>query len=34
MIFDPASFSNVILLLSACSGAFLAALWLSLVIWT
>ena len=34
MIFDPSSFSNVVLLLSACGGAFLAALWLSLVIWT
>jgi len=34
MILDPSSFSNVVLLLSACGGAFLAALWLSLVIWT
>ena len=34
MFFDPASFGNVVLLLTACSGAFLATLWLSLVLWT
>ena len=34
MIFDPASLSNFILILTAWGGAFLAALWLSLVIWT
>jgi hypothetical protein len=34
MSFDPASLSNFILILTAWGGAFLAALWLSLVIWT
>ncbi|HEX9618370.1 MAG TPA: zinc ribbon domain-containing protein [Anaerolineales bacterium] len=34
MNFDPASLSNVILILTAWGGAFLAALWLSLVFWT
>lgn len=34
MIFDPASLSNLILILTAWGGAFVAALWLSLVIWT
>lgn len=31
---DPASLSNVLLILTAWGGAFLAALWLSLVFWT
>lgn len=34
MSFDPSSLTSVILLLTACSGAFIAALWLSLVVWT
>jgi RNA polymerase subunit RPABC4/transcription elongation factor Spt4 len=34
MTFDPSAFSNVILILTAWGGAFVAALWLSLVIWT
>ncbi len=34
MIFDPTSLSNFLLFLTAWSGAFIAALWLSLVIWT
>lgn len=34
MLFDPSSFTSVILMLTACSGAFIAALWLSLVFWT
>jgi hypothetical protein len=34
MTFDPSSFNNVVLILAAWGGAFLAALWLSLVIWT
>jgi RNA polymerase subunit RPABC4/transcription elongation factor Spt4 len=34
MTFDPASLSNVLLILTAWGGAFLAALWLSLVFWT
>ena len=34
MIFDPTTFSSVVLFLTAWGGAFLAALWLSLVIWT
>ena len=34
MRFDPSSLSNFILILSAWGGAFVAALWLSLVIWT
>lgn len=34
MTFDPSSFGNLILILTAWGGAFLAALWLSLVIWT
>lgn len=32
--FDPAALSNFLLILTAWGGAFLAALWLSLVIWT
>lgn len=34
MNFDPTSLSNFMLLLAAWGGAFVAALWLSLVIWT
>lgn len=34
MPFDPSTYSNFILILSAWGGAFIAALWLSLVIWT
>lgn len=34
MNFDPTSLSNFVLLLAAWGGAFIAALWLSLVIWT
>lgn len=34
MTFDPSSISNLVVILTACGGAFLAALWLSLVIWT
>ncbi|MGW8250976.1 MAG: double zinc ribbon domain-containing protein [Anaerolineales bacterium] len=34
MTFDPATFSSFFLFLTAWGGAFLAALWLSLVIWT
>lgn len=34
MVFDPTIFSNFVLFLTAWGGAFLAALWLSLVIWT
>ncbi len=34
MTFDPAAFSNLILVVAAWGAAFLAALWLSLVIWT
>lgn len=34
MTFDPSNFSNFVLVLTAWSGAFLAALWLSLIIWT
>ncbi|MBN2550012.1 MAG: zinc ribbon domain-containing protein [Anaerolineales bacterium] len=33
MRFDPTSLSNFLLLLAAWGGAFIAALWLSLVIW-
>lgn len=33
MNFDPTSLSNFMLLLAAWGGAFVAALWLSLVIW-
>ena len=31
---DPSSFRNFMLIVTAWSGAFIAALWLSLVIWT
>lgn len=34
MVFDPTNISNFILILSGFGGAFIAALWLSLVIWT
>ena len=34
MTFDPTSLTNFVIILTACGGAFLAALWLSLVIWT
>lgn len=34
MSFDPTSFKNFILIMTAWGGAFIAALWLSLVIWT
>jgi RNA polymerase subunit RPABC4/transcription elongation factor Spt4 len=34
MQFDPTSLSNFLLILAAWGGAFIAALWLSLVIWT
>ncbi len=34
MILDPASLSNFVLIITAWGGAFIAALWLSLVIWT
>lgn len=34
MNFDPSSLSNFMLILTAWGGAFLAALWLSLIIWT
>lgn len=34
MTFDPAFLSNLLLILTAFGGAFLAALWIALVIWT
>jgi RNA polymerase subunit RPABC4/transcription elongation factor Spt4 len=34
MIFNPSTISNFLLFLTAWGGAFLAAFWLSLVIWT
>ena len=34
MTFDPSFVSNLILILTGFGGAFLAALWISLVIWT
>jgi hypothetical protein len=34
VISDPSAFRNLALILAAWGGAFLAALWLSLVIWT
>src|SRR5512133_86995 len=34
MRFDPISLSNFLLLVTAWAGAFLAALWLSLILWT
>lgn len=34
MTFDPAFLSNLLLILTAFGGAFLAALWVALIIWT
>lgn len=34
MIFDPSSLNNFLLIATAWGGAFLAALWLSLLVWT
>ncbi len=34
MLIDPSTFSGIVILLAAFAGAFLAALWLSLMIWT
>jgi RNA polymerase subunit RPABC4/transcription elongation factor Spt4 len=34
MNFDPSSLNNFLLILAAWGGAFLAALWLSLILWT
>ena len=34
MIFDPTLMSSILLIVTAFGGAFLAALWLALVIWT
>jgi RNA polymerase subunit RPABC4/transcription elongation factor Spt4 len=34
MIFDPETFSNFLLLATAWGGAFLVALWISLIVWT
>ncbi|MBT3391627.1 MAG: zinc ribbon domain-containing protein [Chloroflexi bacterium] len=34
MTFDPSSLSKFMLILTAWGGAFIAALWLSLIIWT
>ena len=34
MTFDPSSLSNFMLFLTAWGGAFIAALWLSLIVWT
>jgi RNA polymerase subunit RPABC4/transcription elongation factor Spt4 len=34
MIFDPTLMSSIVLIATAFGGAFLAALWLTLVIWT
>lgn len=34
MTFDPAFLSNLMLVLTAFGGAFLAALWVSVVVWT
>ena len=34
MNLNPASINNLLLIVTALSGAFLAALWLSLIIWT
>ena len=34
MNFDPSSLNNFMLILAAWGGAFLAALWLSLILWT
>jgi hypothetical protein len=34
MVIDPITISNTLLILAAWGGAFIAALWLSLIIWT
>jgi hypothetical protein len=34
MTYDPASLGNILLILTAWGGAFLAALWLSMIFWT
>ncbi len=34
MVFDPTLMSSILLIVTAFGGAFLAALWLALVIWT
>lgn len=34
MLFDPVAFNNLVLIISAWGGAFLVALWVSLIIWT
>ncbi len=34
MSFDPTFLSNFLLVLTAFGGAFLAALWIALIIWT
>ncbi|MEW6716230.1 MAG: zinc ribbon domain-containing protein [Chloroflexota bacterium] len=34
MSFDPSALSNFMLIIAAWGGAFLAALWLSLIVWT
>ena len=34
MSFDPSSLNNFLLIAAALGGAFLAALWLSLMVWT
>ena len=34
MTFDPTSLTGLVLVLTAFGGAFMAALWLSLVVWT
>ena len=34
MIFDPSSLNNFLLIAAAWGGAFIAALWLSLLVWT
>jgi len=34
MAFNPSALSNFMLILTAWSGAFIAALWLSLIVWT
>ncbi|MGD2155271.1 MAG: zinc ribbon domain-containing protein [Anaerolineales bacterium] len=34
MTFDPSSLSSFLLILTAWGGAFIAALWLSLIVWT
>ena len=34
MTIDPTSLTGLVILLTAFGGAFIAALWLSLVVWT